>query len=69
MARERDVGEVSVDLMITPVKDEERDKIDATKKGLDEERRKFTEAAVKLGKEKAALEVNSNLFRQIRVEY
>jgi hypothetical protein len=58
IARARDVGEVSVDLMITPTKDEERDRIEVTKKALDEERRKFTEAAVKLGREKAALEVS-----------
>lgn len=43
--------------MIAPAKDEERDRIEVTKKELAEERRKFTEAAVKLGKEKALLEV------------
>jgi hypothetical protein len=43
--------------MITPIKDEERDRIEATKKELVEERRKFTEAAVRLGREKATLEV------------
>ena len=48
---------MSVDLMITPIKDEEKNRIEATKKELDEERRKFTEAAVRLGREKAALEV------------
>jgi hypothetical protein len=48
--------------MITPVKDEERDRIEVTKMGLEEERRKFTEAAVRLGKEKAALEVSRNPF-------
>jgi hypothetical protein len=48
---------VSVDLMITPIKDEEKNRIEATKKELEEERRKFTEAAVRLGREKAALEV------------
>ena len=53
----KDVGDVSVDLMITPIKDEERDRIEATKKELEEERRKFTEAAVRLGREKATLEV------------
>jgi hypothetical protein len=48
---------VSLDLMITPIKDEEKNRIEATKKELEEERRKFTEAAVRLGREKAALEV------------
>jgi hypothetical protein len=53
-----EVGEMSLDLMITPVKDEERDRIGAIKKGLEEERKRFTEAAVKLGRERATLEVS-----------
>ena len=63
--RIRDAGEVSVDLMITPAKDEERDRIEVNKRGLEEERRKFTEAAVKLGREKAALEVIFHLLRYL----
>ena len=55
------VGEVSVDLMITPAKDEEKDRIELTKMELEEERRKFTEAAVRLGREKATLEVSLSL--------
>jgi hypothetical protein len=43
--------------MIVPARDEERQRIDETKKGLEEERKRFTEAAVRLGREKAALEV------------
>jgi hypothetical protein len=58
----KDVGDVSVDLMITPIKDEEKNRIEATKKELEEERRKFTEAAVRLGREKAALEVRFGFF-------
>jgi len=52
-----DVGDISVDLMIAPARDEEKERLHNIKQQLDEERRKFTEAAVKLGKEKAALEV------------
>lgn len=54
----QDDGELSLDLMITPAKDEERDRIEAIKKGLEEERKRFTEATVKLGRERATLEVN-----------
>jgi hypothetical protein len=51
------VGEVSVDLMIIPPKDEEKDRLEVTKWELDEERKKFTAAAVRLGKgEKVKLE-------------
>ena len=67
VARAGDVDEVSADLMITPAKDEERDRIEVMKRGLDEERRKFTEAAVKLGREKAALEVISSPFVNVLI--
>lgn len=52
-----EVGEMSVDLMTAPQRDEERARLDARFKELDEERKKFTEAAVRLGREKAGLEV------------
>lgn len=48
-----------MELMTVPAKDEERDRLDAIKKQLDVERRKFTEAAVKLGKDKAMLELRA----------
>ena len=48
---------MSVDLMTAPARDEEQKRIDERFKELEEERRKFTEAAVRLGREKAALEV------------
>lgn len=51
------VGEMSVDLMTAPARDEERQRLDERFRELDEERKKFTEAAVRLGREKAALEV------------
>lgn len=52
-------AEISVDLMITPVQDEHKELLDKRQQDLDEERRKFTEAAIKLGKERTALEVSS----------
>jgi hypothetical protein len=51
--------DVSVDLMLAPERDAERDRLDRIKKELDDERQKFTEAAVKLGKEKTAFEVGT----------
>jgi hypothetical protein len=51
---------MSMELMTVPAKDEERDRLDAIKKQLDEERRKFTEAAVRLGRDKATLEVRAS---------
>lgn len=53
-----DVGEMSVELMIAPLRDEEKERIETLKKDLDLERQKFTDAAIKLGKERAQIEVN-----------
>lgn len=49
--------EPSVDLMMTPALDEELERLHKRAEELEEDRRKFTEAAVKLGKEKAMFEV------------
>ncbi|KAJ7781898.1 Afadin and alpha-actinin-binding-domain-containing protein [Mycena maculata] len=51
-----DVGEASVELMIAPLRDAEKERLEKIKKQLDLERQNFTEAALKLGQEKAALE-------------
>ncbi|KAL1941270.1 hypothetical protein VTO73DRAFT_7482 [Trametes versicolor] len=51
-------AEMSMDLMTAPARDEERQRLDARFKELEAERQKFTEAAVRLGKEKAALEAD-----------
>ncbi|KAF8892175.1 Afadin and alpha-actinin-binding-domain-containing protein [Infundibulicybe gibba] len=51
-----DVGELSVELLSAPLRDIEKERLDGMKKQLDDERQKFTEAAIKLGKERAALE-------------
>ena len=45
------------DLMIASGRDVERDRLDRIKKELEDEREKFTHAAVRLGKEKSAFEV------------
>ncbi|KAH9939056.1 Afadin and alpha-actinin-binding-domain-containing protein [Epithele typhae] len=50
------VAEMSVDLMTSTVCDEEKARLEERFKQLEEERRKFTEAAIRLGKEKAAIE-------------
>ncbi|KAI0352101.1 hypothetical protein OH77DRAFT_1460841 [Trametes cingulata] len=55
-------ADMSVDLMTAPARDEERQRLDARFKELEEERRKFTEAAVRLGREKAALEAERLKF-------
>lgn len=52
-----DVGEMSVELMAAPLRDEEKERLDKIKNDLDLERQRFTEAAIKLGKERAELEV------------
>lgn len=54
------VGEMSVDLITAPTRDEEKQRLDARFTELEVERKKFTEAAVRLGKEKAALEVRAD---------
>jgi len=51
---------MSVDLMTVPARDEEKERLEARFKELEDERMKFTEAAVRLGREKAALEVNAH---------
>ena len=55
-----EIGEMSIELMSAPLRDEEKERLDNLRRELDSERQKFTEAAVKFGREKAALEVNSS---------
>jgi len=43
--------------MTVPAKDEEAERLEGIKRQLDEEREKFTQAAIQLGRQKAALEV------------
>ncbi|KAI0773249.1 Afadin and alpha-actinin-binding-domain-containing protein [Trametes elegans] len=56
------MADMSVDLMTAPARDEEKQRLDARFRELEEERRKFTEAAVRLGREKAALEAERLRF-------
>ena len=51
--------------MTVPARDEERQRLDERFRELDEERKKFTEAAVRLGREKAALEVRLYAHRTV----
>ncbi|KAJ7580155.1 Afadin and alpha-actinin-binding-domain-containing protein [Mycena floridula] len=51
-----DAANVSVDLMTATVRDEELDRLATLRKQLDEERHRFTEATITLGKERANLE-------------
>ncbi|KAI0642311.1 Afadin and alpha-actinin-binding-domain-containing protein [Trametes meyenii] len=55
-------ADISMDLMTAPARDEERQRLDSRFKELEGERQKFTEAAVRLGKEKAALEAERLKF-------
>ena len=52
-----DIDDMSVELMSVPLRDQEKDRLDKIRLELDMERQKFTEAAIKLGREKAAMEV------------
>ncbi|PSR73506.1 hypothetical protein PHLCEN_2v10647 [Hermanssonia centrifuga] len=57
-----DTDDMSVDLITAPVNDLEQQRLDGRTQDLEDERRRFTEAAVKLGKEKAALEAERIKF-------
>ena len=58
-------ADMSIDLMTAPARDEERQRLDARAQELEAERSKFTEAAIRLGREKAALEVSYALARTV----
>ena len=53
-----EIGEMSIELISAPLRDEEKERLDSLRRELDSERQRFTEAAVKFGREKADLEVN-----------
>ncbi|RDB15346.1 Afadin- and alpha-actinin-binding protein B [Hypsizygus marmoreus] len=50
------IGEMSIELMSVPLRDVEKERLDKIKRELEEERQKFTAAAIKLGKERAEIE-------------
>ncbi|KAF7370420.1 hypothetical protein MSAN_00673700 [Mycena sanguinolenta] len=51
-----DSGDASIELMIAPVRDAEKERLEKIKAQLELERKNFTEAALKLGQDKVALE-------------
>jgi hypothetical protein len=61
LVNERDF-DISMDLMTAPEKDTESERLDALRRALDAEREKFTDATIKLGKERAKLEVITTPF-------
>lgn len=62
LASASELGEISVELMSIPLRDEERERLDRLQQDLESERKKFTEAAVRFGRDKAALEVRKDLL-------
>jgi hypothetical protein len=55
------IAEMSMELMTAPAADAERERLDQIRQVLDVERAKFTQATIKLGKDRAVLEVRSIL--------
>jgi len=55
-----DVAEMSMELMTASMADAERERLEKIREELDNEREKFTQAAVQLGRERTALEVGAN---------
>ena len=53
-----EIGEMSIELLSAPLRDEEKERLDRLRRELDSERQRFTEAALKFGREKTDLEVN-----------
>jgi len=59
----REVGDMSVELMSIPLRDEEQERLERLRAELDLERQRFTEATIRLGKEKAELAVSTNQYQ------
>lgn len=49
---------MSIELVSAPLRDEEKERLDSLRRELDSERQRFTETAIKFGRDKADLEVN-----------
>ncbi|KAG7445122.1 uncharacterized protein BT62DRAFT_970370 [Guyanagaster necrorhizus] len=62
LAKGHDPADVSVDFMTVPEQDKHRERLDDIKKQLEDERKKFTEATVNLGKERVSLEMERKKF-------
>ncbi|KAG6814465.1 hypothetical protein H0H87_008560, partial [Tephrocybe sp. NHM501043] len=50
------IGEISMELISAPLRDMEKERLDEIKRGLNQERQKFTEAAIEMGKERAEIQ-------------
>ncbi|KAF9530341.1 Afadin and alpha-actinin-binding-domain-containing protein [Crepidotus variabilis] len=57
-----EIGEQSMELMSAPLQDDEKIRLDKLRQELDQERQKFTQAAINFGKEKAAHEAERIKF-------
>jgi hypothetical protein len=57
-------AEMSVELMTVPARDAELQLLESLRQQMNAERERFTEAAVKLGKDRAKLEVHTCIFHQ-----
>ena len=55
---DRQTGEISVEPTSSPLRDEDKARLDSIKQELEQERQKFTKATIRLGKERAEIEVN-----------
>ncbi|CAK5267563.1 unnamed protein product [Mycena citricolor] len=60
--RDYDVRDVSMELMIEPVRDAEKERLDKLRLDLERERRTFTDATIKFGRERAELEAERKQF-------
>lgn len=58
MAAGFNAAEVSVDLMIAPVRDVERERLEDVRNQLEKERVMFSDAAIQLGRDRALLQVS-----------
>lgn len=52
------IEEMSMELMSAPMRDEEKERLEKLRAELDSDRQHFTEAAIKVGHERAVLEVD-----------
>ncbi|KAG6900024.1 hypothetical protein C0993_004081 [Termitomyces sp. T159_Od127] len=62
-----ETGEMSVELMTAPLRDAERERLDEVKRELDQERQKFTDAAIQLGKERSEIQAEI-LYKAERIK-
>lgn len=54
----QEIAEISVELDAAPLRNEEKERLERLRDGLEQERQKLSDAAAQFGKEKASLEVS-----------